>query len=207
MNPSGMRHSIPQQHQLGTVLAACAMLAVAHSAFAEPVLKADAFKHHVEKFNAEDNELYKNAIPNAKAWDFLAANIPLFACPDEEMERTYYFRWWTYRKHLRQSPDGWVVTEFLPQVPWSGKHNTISCPAGHHFHEGRWLADQTFLDQYATFWFQKGGNPRLYSFWAADAIYSYYLTTGNKTLVTGLLDDLVKNHEAWDSRRTLLADR
>jgi hypothetical protein len=205
MNPSRMRHTLPKQKLLGAVLATCAMLVVATAAFAEPVLKADAFKHHVEKFNAEDNELYKNTIPNAKAWGFLAANIPLFECPDEEMERTYYFRWWTYRKHLAQSPDGWVVTEFLPQVSWSGKHNTISCPAGHHFHEGRWLADQTFLDQYATFWFQKGGNPRLYSFWAAEAIYSFYLTTRNKTLVTGLLDDLVKNYKAWEESR-LTAD-
>ena len=41
-----------------------------------------------------------------------------------------------------------VITEFLPTVPWSGKHNTISCPAGHHYYEGRWLHDPQFLDDY-----------------------------------------------------------
>ena len=165
---------------------------------AEPLLQADAFEHHVRKFNDEDVELYSNAFPNAKAWDFLKENIPLFECPDEEIERTYYFRWWTYRKHLRQTPDGWVVTEFLPQVSWSAKHNTISCPAGHHFYEGRWLADTQYLDDYARFWFRKGGSPRQYSFWAADAIHAYSLVTGNQSLGIDLLDDLVGNYESWE---------
>ena len=166
-----------------------------------PVLTAAAFKHHIEKFNAEDAQLYTNAYPNAKAWDFLAANIPLFDCPDKGLEQTYYFRWWTYRKHLSETPDGWVVTEFLPKVPWSAKHNTICCPAGHHFYEGRWLSDPKYLNDYAAFWFGKGGNPRYYSFWAADAIYAYYLVKGNKPMVTGLLDDLIKNYESWEQSR------
>src|SRR5690606_41087738 len=53
-----------------------------------------------------------------------------------------YFRWWTYRKHLKRTPEGYIITEFLPEVPWSGKYNTINCPAGHHFYEGRWLQDR-----------------------------------------------------------------
>ena len=101
------------------------------------VLKSDAFRHYVEQFNRDDEELYLQHIPNAQAWKFLQANIPLFECPDKEIERTYYFRWWTYRKHIKQTPDGFVITEFLPQVGWSGKHNTINCAAGHHFYEGR----------------------------------------------------------------------
>lgn len=166
-----------------------------------PLLAAAAFQPYITQFNAEDNELYTNAYPNSKAWEFLAANMPLFQCPDEELERTYYFRWWTFRKHVRQTPDGWVITEFLPKVPWSAKDNTISCPAGHHFYEGRWLADPKYLDDYATFWFRRGGSPRHYSFWAADAMYAYYLVKGNKPLVTGLLDDLVRNYQEWEKSR------
>ncbi len=168
---------------------------------AKSVLKTEAFKRYVDEFNADDDELYGNSFPNAKAWEFLEKNIPLFECPDEDLERTYYFRWWTYRKHLSKTPDGWVVTEFLPKVTWSRKHNTISCPAGHHFYEGRWLADSQYLDDYAVFWFRKGGKPRQYSFWAADAIYAYYLATGDKALVVDLLDDLVKNYQAWEKDR------
>src|SRR5713226_9048726 len=61
------------------------------------LLHAETFKHYVDSFNERDQELYVQAIPNGRAWGFLSANIPLFECPDPDMERTYYFRWWTYR--------------------------------------------------------------------------------------------------------------
>ena len=170
---------------------------------AAAVLRAEAFRPYVEKFNREDEELYQDNIPNAGAWEFLQANIPLFACPDEDIKRTYYFRWWTYRKHLKQTPDGWVITEFLPKVSWSGKHNTINCPAGHHFYEGRWLRDAKYLNDYATFWFRKGGSPRAYSFWAADALYANFLVQHDEGQVTGLLDDLVKNYQAWEKAQRM----
>ena len=63
--------------------------------------------------------------------------IPLVELSDPTIEQIYYFRWHTYCKHLKKSPFGWVVTEFLPDVPWAGKHNTISCAAGHHFNVPR----------------------------------------------------------------------
>jgi len=168
-----------------------------------PVLRAESFQHHIDRFNAEDDELYANAIPNTKAWDFLKTNIPLFECPDEDIERTYYFRFWTYRKHLKETPDGWVVTEFLPSVSWSMRYNTICCPAGHHFYEGRWLHNPEFLEDYAMFWFRKGGSPRYYSFWAADAIYAHYLVHRDKELVVEPLDDLVSNYKAWEKSRLM----
>ncbi|MEI6534320.1 MAG: glycosyl hydrolase family 65 protein [Verrucomicrobiaceae bacterium] len=170
-------------------------------ASAAPILQAESFKPYIETFNADDEELYTGAFPNSKAWEFLSANIPLFQCPDEDIERTYYFRWWTYRKHISQTPDGWVVTEYMPKVSWSAKHNTINCPAGHHFYEGRWLADPQYLDNYAVFWFRKGGSPRQYSFWAADAINAYSLVKGDTKLEIDLLDDLVKNYEGWEQSR------
>ena len=67
---------------------------------------------YVRRFNACDEETVTNAFPNAVSEKFLAENVPLFACPDREIERTYYFRWWTYRKHLRKGKKGgWRVTE------------------------------------------------------------------------------------------------
>ena len=96
-----------------------------------------------------------------------------------------------------------MITEFLPEVPWSGKHNTISCPAGHHFYEGRWLHDSRYLDDYATFWFRKGGDPRSYSTWLADAIYSRYLVNGEKQLMIDLLDDLAENYNQWEKGRII----
>jgi hypothetical protein len=111
------------------------------------------------------------------------------------------FSWWTFRKHLKQTPDGFIVTEFLPPVPWAGLHNSINCPAGHHFYEGRWLHDPQFLDDYSVFWFRKGGDPRRYSFWAADALWARHLVAPNPSLLTNLLPDLVANFEAWETAR------
>ncbi len=165
------------------------------------VLKADSFKHYIDTFNENDEELYVQHISNEKAWEFVGANVPLFECPDKDLERTYYFRWWTYRKHIKLTPDGFVITEFLPKVGWSGKHNTINCPAGHHFYEGRWLHNRKYLDDYAVFWFRKGGSVRSYSFWAADAMWARYLVTEDKQHVTDLLADLSSNYKAWEKKR------
>jgi len=163
--------------------------------------EAAILQAYVETFNKHDNELYTNAFPNKKAVEFLQGNIPLFDCPDEDIRRTYYFRWWTFRKHIKQTPEGWVITEFLPQVTWSGLHNTIDCPAGHHFREGRWLHDRKYLDDYGVFWFRKGGSVRSYSFWAADSIWSQFLVTGNDQPIKELLPDLIKNYEEWEKEK------
>jgi len=178
----------------GTVAAADAVAGPA-------VLRPDDYRHYVEAFNAADEALYVQHVDNASAWDFLKGNVPLFACPDAGLEKTYYFRWWTFRKHIKETPDGFVITEFLPKVGWAGKHNTISCPAGHHFREGRWLRDPKYLDDYAVFWFRKGGAPRRYSFWAADALYHRALATGDFARAVDLLPDLIANYEAWEKSR------
>ena len=167
------------------------------------LLKADSFKFYIDTFNKNDNETVVNYIPNASAWEWMNQNVPFFECPDKEIEEIYYFRWWTYRKHIRQTPDGFVVTEFLPQVSWSKKHNTINCPVGHHLYEGRWIHDPKFLDDYTRFYFEKGGDPggssKMYSNWITDGIYARYLVNEDKPFITSLLDSLVKNYKAWSS--------
>ena len=164
----------------------------------KPFIDELKLQTYVEQFNADDEELYSN-IPNKEAYDFLKNNIPLFECPDIDFERTYYFRWWTYRKHIKYTPDGYVITEFLPDVDWSGKHNTISCPAAHHYYEGRWLHNFKFLDDYSYFWFRKGGEPRLYSFWVADAMYNRFLVSLDSKPLFDLLPDLIENYKAWET--------
>jgi hypothetical protein len=162
------------------------------------VLNTRLFKHYIDSFNINDEELYKGAIPNAEAWKFLETNIPFLDCPDKVLEETYYFRWWTYRKHIRNTPEGYIITEFLPEVPWAGKYNGISCAAGFHFSEGRWLHDRKYLDQYAVYWFGGSGSPRTYSFWSAHAIYNYCLVSNDFTLAKKLLPQLITNYTAWE---------
>jgi len=187
-----MRHELPLLAALLPVM----------NLVAEPaVLTDDALRAYVAAFNANDHTHFGQAISNEEAADWMAANVPRFDCPDPELAEIYHFRWWTFRKHIKQTDDGIVITEFLPQVNWSGKHNTISCPAGHHFREGRWLRDRRILDDYSVFWFRKGGQPRRYSFWAADSLYQRALALGDFTLAIDLLPDLIANFEEWEKTR------
>ena len=113
---------------------------------------------YIDNFNKNDIELYQQFISNAHAKSFLFDNIPLIDLPNKYIEETYYFRWWTYRKHLKKTEDGFVITEFLPEVNWSMKHNTINCPAAHHIYEGRWLRDPKYVSDYINFWLKNSGD-------------------------------------------------
>jgi len=179
------------------LMVVCLILACASASAS--ILKPDDFKHYVDEFNTDDPELCVQRVPNSKAWDWMKGNVPFFECPDSDITRAYYFRWWTYRKHVKKTPDGFIITEFLPSVGWAGKHNSISCAAGHHIYEGRWLRDPQYLDDYSVFWFRKGGEPRRYSFWAADSILKRYYVTGDSRLAIDLLSDLIANYKAWES--------
>ena len=167
------------------------------------LIDPDQFRPLIESFNTDDVEDVVNLIPNSAAWDWVSANIPFFECPDAEIQRIYYFRWWTYRKHIKATPAGAIVTEFLPPVRHAGSFNSISCAFGHHLVEGRWLREQRFLDEYTRFWFRMNGGkpePRFhrYSSWAAAAIRDRWLVTGDIELPLDLLDDLVSDYEAWE---------
>ena len=82
------------------------MAAAVAAVFVALTASADLLGNYVAAFNATDDERYANAYPNARAESFLRGNIPLLECPDKDIERTYYFRWWTYRKHVRATADG-----------------------------------------------------------------------------------------------------
>ena len=156
---------------------------------------------YVRRFNAGDDELYTNAIPNSAAERFMLDNVPRFACPDKDVERTYYFRWWTYRKHLRWGEaGGWRVTEFLPKVSWSGPDNTIVCPAGHHFREGRWLRDPKYLVDNARFWLanEKAKNRWTYSSWLFTGTCWLAEVSGLDDLPVELLDGAVSYYSRWE---------
>jgi len=175
-----------------------AVMPVLSAQRATVLLNPDSFHHYIEAFNHDDAERTVNYIDNKSAWEWLQRNIPFFEASDKGLEETYYFRWWTFRKHIEKTPDGFLVTEFLPPVPWAGKFNTISCAAGHHFYEGRWLRDRRYLDDYARFWLSKDGEPRRYSFWAADALQARAMVVHDQQLSIDLLPSLVENYRQWE---------
>ena len=74
----------------------------------------DIIKKYVEMFNKDDEEMNINLIDNNHAYEWMREEIPVFECPDKDIEEAYYFRWWTYRKHLKKTDDGYILSEFLP---------------------------------------------------------------------------------------------
>jgi len=172
------------------------------------ILKARNFKHHVRFFNNMEKENIVNHTSNTESWEWMKKNIPFFECPDKSFEQIYYFRWWTFRKHLKKTPDGFVFTEFLDKVGHSGKYNTISCALGHHIYEGRWLHEKRYIDQYARFWYRgNNGEPQphfhQYSNWATYALYKRYLVNQDRDFITGLLDEFIRDYEMWKKEHQL----
>jgi len=170
------------------------------------VLNASDFEHHIDFFNDMEPENIVNHVPNRESWAWMKENIPFFECPDKSFEQIYYFRWWTFRKHLKKTPDGFVFTEFLDKVSHSGKYNTISCALGHHIREGTWLRDKRYIDEYSRFWYvgHEGGlQPHFhrYSNWATWALYRRYLVNRDKRFLTDLLDAFIADYEAWTEER------
>ena len=127
--------------------------------------------------------------------------FPKFISSDPELNITYQYRCEVYQKHVKKTPSGYVISEFLPDVPWAGIYNTISCAASHHFYDGRWLNDTTPLNEYANFWCTEG-NPRLYSFPLVDSVLALEKVTGNTAVADGLYSKLREIHRAWDDHKT-----
>ena len=167
------------------------------------VLDAERFRGYVDGFNASDAEDVAGEIPNAGAWEWMKANVPLFACPDAEVERTYYFRWWTFRKHIKRTPDGFLITEFLKKVNHAGEYNALSCAFGHHVAEARWLHDRQYLDGDVRFWLRGGPRSNFHQFsgWAAAALYDRYCADGDRQAAVQNLDGLLADYAAWDKER------
>ncbi len=158
---------------------------------------------YVDYFNRMEPETVQQAIPNAAAQAWLAENIPLFDCPQDNVREIYYFRWWSLRKHLRETPVGFGFTEFLVPRSYADKYNLISCALGHHVMETRWLRNRRSIDDCLHVWFRgNDGQPmaRLHKFssWAPYAVWQKYLVDGNEKFAIDLLPDLIREDEYWE---------
>lgn len=135
---------------------------------------------YVHKFNNNDNEYYIQDIDNKHALNWMAENVPLIEIPDKTIEEIYYFRWWVFRKHIKTTPDGTVLTEFLPPVPWGGRYNTIIAAAHHHIAEAKWLKNsENIIEDYVKLWLFEKSKTYLYSSPIIYAIYEYSVFNNN----------------------------
>ena len=156
---------------------------------------------YVAEFNATDNELYIQDFPNSAAEQFLKDNVPVFECPDKELEKTYYFRWWTFRKHVKTTPEGYIITEFLPAVGWAGKYNAINCPAMHQFSEGRWLRNTDYLTDYARHWRREKKDASKYSYPIAYSFLEFHKVHPNVAFLQESYEDLKTIYSMWYEKR------
>ena len=126
------------------------------------------------QFRENDQEYTNTDIPNKDAFSFLLDEIPRVELPDKDLERVYYFRFWVYRKHIRNTPRGHIITEFLPDVPWAGAFNSINCATPFHLLEGRWLKDSNgYLKEYIDFFLDDVGDAFSYSMSFVSAVSAY----------------------------------
>lgn len=157
---------------------------------------------YFEEFNANDRELYPQTVPNAKAPAFLCEQIPFLDCPDAELEKTYYFRWWTLRKHIRLTPEGYIFTEFLPPVKWAGAYNSIVCPACFHSRESRWMKDSdVYTAQCLQFWLDGKGDSLKYSSWLCHAVWEYCSLNGDFSFAARNLSKMVRFFRAREEKQ------
>jgi hypothetical protein len=172
------------------------------------LLRPELFRHYIDEFNSMEPEDIVNLIPNAQAWSWISSNVPLFSCPDSLIEKIYYYRWWTFRKHVKQTPAGIIITEFISDVRHAGTYNSISCALGHHLGEGRWIRDRRILDEYTRFWYRgidAKPEPKFhkYSQWVMSAIWDRYLVSGDPSVMLELHDDLRADYALWETEKQL----
>ena len=179
------------------------------------VLSSSKLNEYVARFNTDDDEMYVQSISNSKAAGFLSENIPFFECPDNNLERTYYFRWWIYRKHIKETPHGYIITEFLPDVTWGGPFNAISCAGSFHFMEGRWLKDTRYLRDYGNFWLRHAGTcdfdsaqnfkgnkwVQAFGFPISYGLLQFHMVHPCRDYLVDLLEELIVNYEELKAKR------
>ena len=172
------------------------------------VLKYADFAHYAARFNAMEDENIAQAIPNSASSAWMEQNIPLFECPQHNFEELFYYRWWTLRKHIKQTPVGYGMTEFLVQRSYADKYNLIACAIGHHIYESRWLHNQEYLNQIIHTWYRGNeGKPMAkmtkFSSWNPDAIWNRYLVNNDKSYLTDLYADLKAEYAYWEETHRL----
>ena len=175
---------------------------------AATVLRYDDFAHYADYFNNMEDENIVTDIPNSGASAWMARNIPLFNCPDKDFEEMFYYRWWTLRKHIKRTPVGYGMTEFLVQRSYADRYNLIACAIGHHVMETRWLRDTTYLHQILNTWYHGNeGKPmqKMVKFrsWNPAAVYEAYKVHGDKDFLLALKPSLEEEYARWQSTNRL----
>ncbi len=181
------------------------------------LLQWQDYRHYVDDFNAMESETAVQAIPNSGAAAWMERNIPLLDCPDRQVEEMFYYRWWTLRKHIVQTPTGYAMTEFLVPRSYADRYNLIACALGHHVMETRWLRDRSYADDIVSTWLRGNYDPTtggdsihggpmakldMYSSWLPYAMWQRVLVSGDTAWWQSYRQDLLADMDRWDRDRS-----
>jgi hypothetical protein len=166
------------------------------SAQTTSVLKPENFEHYAQEFVSQEKEATGKDAPNP--WPWMKANIPWFESSDPRFEETYYFRWYSFQKHIVSTPRGPVISEFLQKMPWAGYGNTVGVAVPHQLREARWLRDPSLAESDARFWLSSDApHRRDYSLALADSIFAVSKASGNNQLSENLLPAMIDDYRDW----------
>ena len=172
------------------------------------VLDYDDYAHYADYFNTMEDENIVTTIPNAQSSEWMRENIPLFDCPQENFKEMYYYRWWTLRKHIKRTPAGYGMTEFLVQRSYADRYNLIACAIGHHVMESRWLRDTTYLHQILRTWYYGNDGQAMtkmnkFSSWNPAAVLEMWKVQGDNDFLLGLKPRLEEEYARWERTNRL----
>jgi hypothetical protein len=127
-------------------------------------------------------------------------NIPFLEIDDPEIQQVYYYRWNVFRSHIREiGSQGTTVLEFLPDVPWAREPYTdLNDSASFHLSEGRWLRDESVVDDLIDHEYTGEGNDRHFSESIAAAAVGATLVTGDSAAALRHLDTMQHIYNLWD---------
>lgn len=168
------------------------------------VLHPADYAHYIATFRNQEREatgkIYEGEpLPNAPdAWSWMQQNIPFFESSDKAFEEMYYFRWYAWRKHLVHTPNGYLITEWLPK-PNLPDFGALPDAAPFHVAEARWLRTPAIAEDDARYWFSPGVDSHKYSDAMAATARNLTLANGDRALAVSLLPAMIANYKLWES--------
>jgi hypothetical protein len=131
-------------------------------------------------------------------------NIPFLEIDDPEIQDVYYYRWKVFRSHIREiGPQGTMLLEFLPDVPWAREPWTdLNDSSAFHLMEGRWLRNPAVVNSLIDHLYAGGGNTRGFSEWIAAASVAAVDVTGDTAVLRRNFDGMRHIYELWDDHFT-----
>ena len=176
------------------------------------VLKPADYSHYVDLFHQQEREatgtLYESGSPASSAggggegesgedsWTWIEREVPWFDSSDKHFEEMYYFRWYAWKKHLVKSPQGYLITEWLPK-PAMADYGALPDAAPFHIAEARWLREPAIAEDDARYWFSPGVDSHKYSDAMAATVRDLTLANGDRALGKSLLPAMKANYKSW----------